>query len=309
MDVKSAFLNGYINEEVYVKQPPGFEDFKNPSHVFKLKKALYGLKQAPRSWYDRLSNFLREKGFEKGKVDKTLFIKKIKGHTLLVKVYVDDITFVSTNKDLFEEFSLMMQGEFEMSMMGKMNNFLGMQIKKLKNGIFINQSKYCIEVLKRFNMYNCKAMATSMGSITYVDQDESGVSSDITKYRGMIGSLLYLTTSHPNIMFSVCLCVRFQANQKETHLASVKIIMKYLKGTTNIGLWYPKGSVSDLIGYSDSDYAGSKTNQKNRSGTCHILGNALVSQSYKKQACVALSIAEAKYIASGSCCAQILWLK
>ena len=169
MDVKSAFLNGYINEEVYVKQPPGFEDFKNPSHVYKLKKALYGLKQAPRAWYDRLSNFLCEKGFVKGKVDKTLFIKKIKGNTLLAQVYVDDIIFGSTNKDLCEEFSIMMQGEFEMSMMGKLNYFLGLQIKQTKDGIFINQSKYCKELLKRFDMDSCKVMSTPMGSGTYVD--------------------------------------------------------------------------------------------------------------------------------------------
>lgn len=133
MDVKSAFLNGYINEEVYVKQPPRFEDFKHPSHVYILKKVLNGLKQAPRAWYDRLSNFLCEKGFEKGKVDKTLFIKKIKGNTLLVQVYVDDIIFGSTNNELCEEFALIMQGEFKMSMMGKMNYFLGLQIKQLKD--------------------------------------------------------------------------------------------------------------------------------------------------------------------------------
>jgi hypothetical protein len=309
MEVKSAFLNGYINEEVYVKQPPGFEDFKHPSHVYKLKKELYGLKQAPRAWCDRLSNFLFEHGFEKGKVDKTLFIKKIKNHTLLVQVYVDDINFGSTNKELCEEFSSIMQGEFEMSMMGKMNHFLGLQIKQLKDGIFINQSKYCKELLKRFDMDSCKAMSTPMGSGTYVDQDESGTSIDITKYRGMIGSLLYLTASHPDIMFSVCLCARFQANPKESHLMAVKRIMKYLKGTTNVGLWYPKGSVCNLLGYSDADYAGCKTDRKSTSGTCHILGNALVSWSCKKQACVALSTAEAEYIAADSCCAQILWLK
>jgi hypothetical protein len=170
-----------------------------------------------------------------------------------------------------------MQGEFEMSMMGKMNYFLGLQIKQLKDGIFINQSKYCKELLKRFDMDGCKAMSTPMGSGTYVDQDESGVSIDITKYRGMIGSLLYLMASRPDIMFSVCLCARFQANPKESHLTAVKRIMKYLKGTTNIGLWYPKGSVCKLIGYSDADYAGCKTDRKSTSGTCHILGNALVS--------------------------------
>ncbi|XP_050875171.1 secreted RxLR effector protein 161-like [Lathyrus oleraceus] len=190
-----------------------------------------------------------------------------------------------------------------MSMMGKMNYFLRLQIKQLKDGILINQSKYCKELLKRFDMDNCNTMSTLMGSGTYVDQDESSVSIDITKYRGMIGSLLYLTESHPDIMISVCLCVRFQANPKESHLISVKRIMKYLKGTTNVGLWYPKGSIFNLVGYSDVDYAGSKTDRKSTSGTCHILGNALVSWARKTQTCVALRTAESEYIAAGSCCA------
>ncbi|XP_050908075.1 uncharacterized mitochondrial protein AtMg00240-like [Lathyrus oleraceus] len=126
-------------------------------------------------------------------------------------------------------------------------------------------------------MDSCKAMSTPMGFETYVDQDESGVLIDITKYRRMIGSLLYLTASRPDIMFNVCLCARFQANPKESHLTAVKRIMKYLKGTTNVNLWYRKGSICDLVGYSDSDYAGCKTDRKSTSGTCHILGNALVS--------------------------------
>ncbi|XP_050889605.1 secreted RxLR effector protein 161-like [Lathyrus oleraceus] len=190
-----------------------------------------------------------------------------------------------------------------------MNYFLGLQIKQLKDGIYINQSKYCKELLKRFDMDSCKEMSTPMGSGSYVDQDESGVSIDITKYRCMIGSLLYLITSHPDIMFNVCLCARFQANTKESHLTDVKRIMKYLKGTTNVGLWYPKGSICSLVGYSDGDYAGSKTGRKSTSGTCHILGKALLSWACKKQACVALSTAEAEYIAAGSCYAQTLWLK
>lgn len=158
-------------------------------------------------------------------------------------------------------------------------------------------------------MDSCKQMSTPMRSETYVDQDESVTSIDITKYRGLIGSLLYLTASRHDIMFSVCLCARFQANPKESHLTAVKRIMKYLKGTTNVGLWYPKGSMCNLIGYSDADYAGCKTGRKSTSGTCHILGNALVSWACKKQTCVALSTAEAEYIAAGSSCAQILWLK
>ncbi|XP_050915603.1 secreted RxLR effector protein 161-like [Lathyrus oleraceus] len=158
-------------------------------------------------------------------------------------------------------------------------------------------------------MDSCKAMSTPMGSGSYVDQDESDVSIDIIKYRGMIGSLLYLIASRPDIIFSVCLCARFQANPKESHITAVKRIMKYLKGTTKVGLWYPKGSISKLVGYSDADYAGSKIDRKSTSGTYHILGNALVSWACKKQACVALSTSEAEYIAAGSCCAQILWLK
>ncbi|XP_050875078.1 secreted RxLR effector protein 161-like [Lathyrus oleraceus] len=143
-------------------------------------------------------------------------------------------------------------------------------------------------------MDSCKAMSTPMGSGTYVDQDESGVSIDITKYQGMIGSLLYLMASRLDIMLSVCLCARFQANPKELHLTAVKRIMKYLKGTTNVGLWYPKGSIFKLVGYSDADYTRSKTDRKSISGTCHILGNALVSWACKKQVCVALSTAEAE---------------
>ncbi|XP_050887256.1 secreted RxLR effector protein 161-like [Lathyrus oleraceus] len=193
--------------------------------------------------------------------------------------------------------------------MGKMKYFLGLQIKQLKDGIFINQSKYCKELLKRFDMDSCKAMYTPMGSGTYVDQDESGVSIDITKYQGMIGFVLYLTVSHLDIMFSGCLYAQFQANPKESYLTAVKRTMKYLKGTTNVGLWYPKGSICDLVGYSDSDYAGCKIDRKSTSGTCHILGNALVYWVCKKESCVALSTAEAEYIAVGSCCAQILWLK
>lgn len=169
--------------------------------MYKLKKALYGLKQAPRAWYDKLSNFLCEHSFEKVKVDTTLFIKIINHHTILVKIYVDDIIFGSTNESLCEEFSTIMQGEFEMSMMGKLNYFLGLHIKQTKNEIFINQSKYCKELLKIFDMDACKDIIAPMGEGTYLDHDESGTPIDITKYRGMIGSLLYLTTSRPYHIF------------------------------------------------------------------------------------------------------------
>ena len=309
MDVKSAFLNGFIMEEVYVEQPPGFENHLYPNHVYKLEKALYGLKQAPRAWYERLSKFLIEKGFSRGNVDTTLFIKHKAQDILLVQIYVDDIIFGATNESLCKEFAKLMQGEFEMSMMGELNYFLGLQIKQCQDGIFVNQVKYTKELLKRFNMESAKSAKTPMSTSTKLDADEGGNKVDITMFRGMIGSLLYLTASRPDIMFSVCLCARFQANPKESHLTAVKRILRYLIGTQQLGLWYPKASSKLLIGYSDADFAGSKTDRKSTSGACQFLGHSLVSWSSKKQNSVALSTAEAEYIATGSCCAQVLWMK
>ncbi|GKV48215.1 hypothetical protein SLEP1_g55041 [Rubroshorea leprosula] len=172
MDVKSAFLNGYIQEEVYVEQPLGFEDSSYPNHVYKLSKALYGLKQAPRAWYERLSSFLLANGFSRGRVDTTLFVKNKGQDILIVQIYVDDIVFGATNDFLCQEFSKAMQGEFEMSMMGELNFFLGLQIKQSKEGIFINQSKYTKEMLKKFGMETCKPIATPMSTSINLDKDE-----------------------------------------------------------------------------------------------------------------------------------------
>src|SRR5436853_7195778 len=255
MDVKSAFLNGKIKEEVYVEQPPGFEHEILTNHVYKLKRALYGLKQAPRTWYDRLKTFLLQSNFVIGKVDTTLFIKHVGNDILIIQIYVDDIIFGSTNDILCKEFSQTMQQEFEMSHMGELNYFLGLQIKQLKNGTFINQSKYANELLKRFGMYNSGSKKTPMGTTTMLDKDESGKSVDQKLYRGMIGSLLYLTTSRLDIMFSVCICATYQSNPKESHLKSVKRILRYLKHTTDFGLFYPNSCEFDLLSYSDADFA------------------------------------------------------
>ncbi|KAG5561088.1 hypothetical protein RHGRI_004190 [Rhododendron griersonianum] len=309
MDVKSAFLNGFISEEVFVKQPPGFQNHEFPDHVFKLSKALYGLKQAPRAWYDRLSKFLIENGFSKGKIDTTLFIKTKDHDILVVQIYVDDIIFGATNESLCKDFAKCMQGKFEMSMMGELTYFLGLQIKQSTDGIFINQFKYIKDLLKKFDMEKAKPMGTPMSTSTKLNKDEMGKPFDEKKYRGMIGSLLYLTASRPDIMFSVCLCARFQSSPKESHYLAVKRIFKYLIGTPNLGLWYPKGTSIDLIGYSDADFAGCAIDRKSTSGTCQFLGDSLVSWFSKKQHYVALSIAEAEYVAVGSCCAQVLWMK
>ncbi|RVW90299.1 Retrovirus-related Pol polyprotein from transposon RE2 [Vitis vinifera] len=212
-------------------------------------------------------------------------------------------------QDQIIEFSKCMHSEFEMSIMGELNLFLGLQIKQLKEGTFINQAKYIRDLLKRFNMEEAKTMKTPMSSSIKLDMDEKGKSVNSTMYRGMIGSLLYLTASRPDIMYSVCFCARFQSCPKDSHLSVVKRILRYLKGTMDIGLWYPKGDNFELIGYSDVDFSGCKVERKSTSDTCHFLGHSLVSLHSKKQNSVALFTAEAEYIAADLCCAQILWMK
>ncbi|GJS09427.1 retrovirus-related pol polyprotein from transposon TNT 1-94 [Tanacetum coccineum] len=224
MDVKSAFLNGFINEEVYVAQPPGFIDFEKPDHVYKLKKALYGLKQAPKAWYDRLKAFLIKHEYKMGMVDNTLFTKKKSSNLIIVQIYVDDIIFGSTCQDMCDEFIKIMHDEFEMSMMDELNFFLGLQIKQMEDGIFFNQSKYIKEMLKKFGLEESKPMKTPMSSDTKLTKDEECESIDSTKYQGMIDSLLYRTASRPDIMFSVCLCACFQEAPKTSHLEAVKRI-------------------------------------------------------------------------------------
>ena len=309
MDVKSAFLNGKIEEEVYVAQPPGFEDPKHPDMVYKLNKALYGLKQAPRAWYDTLKDFLKSKGFKPGSLDPTLFTKTYDGELFVCQIYVDDIIFGCTDQRYSDEFAYMMSEEYQMSMMGELKFFLGLQIRQQRNGIFISQEKYLKDVLRKFGMQDCKGVKIPMPTNGHLCTDENGIDFDHKVYRSMIGSLLYLCASRPDIMLSVCMCARFQAAPKESHHLAVKRILRYLAHTPTLGLWYPKGSEFDLVGFSDADYAGDKVDRKSTSGTCHFLGRSLVCWSSKKQNCVSLSTAESEYIAAGSCCAQLLWMK
>jgi hypothetical protein len=202
MDVKSAFLNGPIKEEVYVGQPPGFEDSEYPSHVYKLSKALYGLKQAPRAWYECLRDFLITNGFKVGKAGPTLFTKTIAKDLFIYQVYVDDIIFGSTNKSTCEEFSRIMIQKFEMSMMRELKYFLGFQINQLQEGTFISQTMYIQDILNKFGMKNAKPNKTPMGTNGHLDLDMGGKFVDQKVYRSMIGSLLYLCASRPDIMLS-----------------------------------------------------------------------------------------------------------
>ncbi|GJU32677.1 retrovirus-related pol polyprotein from transposon TNT 1-94 [Tanacetum coccineum] len=256
MDVKTAFLNDILREEVYVSQPDGFKDKDNLNHVYKLKKALYGLKQAPRAWYDLLSKFLLSQEFSKGTMDPTLFIRRQDKDILLAQIYVDDIIFAFTTPELCDQFSKITCSKFKMSMMGKISFFLGLQISQSPKGIFLNQSKYALEYLKEYDMESCDPVDTPMVEISKLDEDTQGKAVDPIHYRGMVGTFMYLTPSRPDLTFVVCMCARYQAKPIVNHLHVVKGIFKCLRGTVNRGLWYLKDSSIALTAYADADHAG-----------------------------------------------------
>ncbi|GJU99457.1 putative ribonuclease H-like domain-containing protein [Tanacetum coccineum] len=265
IDVKSSFLYGKIKKEIYVCQPPGFEDPNFLDRVYKVEKALYGLHQAPRAWYETLSTYLLDNRFQRGKIDKTLFIRRVKSDILLVH--------------------------------------------QKEDGIFISQDKYATEILKKFSFSDVKTANTPMKTHKPLLKDADGKDVDEHIYRLMIGSLMYLTSSRPDIMFVVCVCARFQVNPKVSHLHAVKRIFRYLKGQPKLGIWYPKDSPFDLVAYTNSDYAGASLDRKSTTGGCQFLGCRLISWQCKKQTVVANSTTEAEYVVASSCCGQVLWIQ
>ncbi|GJU23751.1 retrovirus-related pol polyprotein from transposon TNT 1-94 [Tanacetum coccineum] len=228
MDMKTAFLHGPLKEDVYVCQPKGFIDADHPSHVYKLKKELYGLKQAPRAWYDELSKFLLPNHFFKGIIDPTLFIRHFDDDILVVKVYVDDIIFVATNPRYSKLYFDLMKSRFEMSMMGEMMFFLGLQVNQSLSGIFINLFNYMLEILKKYEMKTCDPVGTLIEINDKLDLEKNGTLVDAMIYCSMIGALMYLTSSRPDIVHANCLCARYQAKLTEKHLKEM-LIMRYVK--------------------------------------------------------------------------------
>ncbi|GJV64500.1 putative ribonuclease H-like domain-containing protein [Tanacetum coccineum] len=279
MDVKTAFLNRDLQEE------------------------------ATRAWYDTLSKFLMATKFFKGAVDPTLFTCKTGKHVLLVQIYVDDIIFASSNPTACTIFSKEMNSKFQMSMMRQMLFFLGLQVSQSPRGIFINQAKYALEILKKYGMDLTDPVDTPMMDRLKLDEYLKGIPVDQTRFRGMVGSLMYLTTSRPDLVFVVYMCARYQAKPTKKHLEAIKRVFQYLRGTIHMGLWYPKDNAMALTAYADANHAGCQDTRRSTSGSAQFLREKLVSWSSKKQRSTTISTTEAEYIAMSGCCAQILWMR
>jgi hypothetical protein len=261
---------------------PQVSSSKYPDRVYKLLNVLYGLKQAPWAWYARLKTFLLEHEYVMWSVDKTIFTLNHDTDFLLVQIYVDDIIFVDSSHTLMSRFQEMIESEFQMSMMGELTFFLGLQVKQTKQATFVHQTKYTKDLMKKFNMAELKSVSTPMSSTASLGPYEDGEVVDQREYKSMIGSLLYLTVTRSDIHFVVGLCARFQASPRSSHRTAVQRIFRYLKYTPEFGIWYSASSSLDLVGFFDADFVGCVIDRKSTSMTCHFLRSFLVCWSSQK---------------------------
>uniref|UniRef100_A0A251UJX2 Putative ribonuclease H-like domain-containing protein n=1 Tax=Helianthus annuus TaxID=4232 RepID=A0A251UJX2_HELAN len=309
MDVKMAFLNGNLKEQVYIDQPEGYVKKGEERKVCHLKKALYGLKQAPRAWYIRIDEYFRSHGFKKCIYEHTLFTKISKHSRIIICLYVDDLILASDSLNMIEELKESMKCEFEMTDLGNLHYFLGMEVNYDNGNIMPSQQKYARNLLEKFKMENCHALSTPMEYGLKLSKEDPGDEVDQNIYRSLVGCLMYLTNTRPDILFAVNKLTQFMERPKKSHWEARKRILRYIKGTTNHGIIYSKGSKGKLVGFSDSDYAGSIDDSKSTSGYVFHLGSGAVAWQSKKQKVVALSSTEAEYIALSQAGCQALWLK
>ncbi|GAA0167068.1 transmembrane signal receptor [Lithospermum erythrorhizon] len=308
LDVKSAFLHGELTEDVYVDQPRGYEEKGKEDHVYKLYKALYGLKQAPRAWYSKIDSHFSKEGFNKCSSEQTLFTKRSSnGRVVIVSLYVDDLIYTGNDENLMMRFKKSMVREFDMSDLGLMSYFLGIEVMQRETGIFICQKRYTEELLKRFGMINSNPVGNPIVPGTKIGKDIGGKQVDETYYKQMVGSLMYLTSTRPDIMFATSLISRFMSKPTELHFQVAKRILRYLKGTIQFGIYYKNHGKLDV--YTDSDYAGDLEDRKSTSGYVTIMSSGAVTWCSKKQPIVTLSTTEAEFVAATVCTCQVLWMK
>ncbi|KAJ4716700.1 Retrovirus-related Pol polyprotein from transposon TNT 1-94 [Melia azedarach] len=309
MDVKSAFLNGVLEEVVYIQQPTGFEVKGQEDKVLKLRKALYGLKQAPRAWNSRIDKYFQKNGFTKCPYEHALYIKIKDEDILIVCLYVDDLIFTGSNPSLFDDFKNTMTKEFEMTDIGLMAYYLSIEVKQEEDGIFISQQRYTKEILKKFKMKNCKPISTPIECGVKLSKHEEGEKVDSTFFKSLVGCLRYLTCTRPDILYATRLVSRYMKTPTTTHFKAAKRILRYLKGTTNFGLFYSCSDNFELVGYSDSDWAGDTDDRKSTTGFVFFMGGTAFTWMSKKQPIVTLSTCEAEYVAATSCVCHAIWLR
>ena len=310
MDVSSAFLNGVVDEELYLTQPEGFVQTSSEQMFCKLNKAIYGLKQAPKCWNLCLDSFLKELNFKQSTGDSCIYTRNKNNVHCILGVYVDDIIISSESLDVINDIKLSLSSHFQMKDLGVLKYFLGINVEQKENGIFLHQANFVNAMLSKFNFENCKSVATPVDISNSLDlAKEEDKLFDTQTYQSAVGSLLYLSTrTRPDINFAVCNVAKYSSKPTEKHWVAVKQIFRYLRGTTSLGLLYSRQQCNNFVGFSDSDWAGDRSDRKSTSGYCFQLSNSLISWRTHKQTCVALSTAEAEYIALAGTAQEAVWL-
>lgn len=259
-------------------------------NVYKLHKALYGLKHAPRAWFSRIEDYFIKEGFVNSQNEETIFLKINKlGNILFVSVYVYDLIDTGDEVSMTRDFKKSMQKEFDITDLGKMRYFLGIEVLQTSHRIHISQEKYALEILKRFGMENCNAVCNPMVPGSKLDMDDGGECIDQTFYKQIIGSLIYITMTRPDLQFVVSLLSRFMAKPTQLHLQAAKRVLRYLSGTMDFGIWYKRGGAGEILVYTDSDFAGDVDSRKSTFGYVFLMDDAAVAWSSKKQLIVTLS--------------------
>ncbi|WOH04396.1 hypothetical protein DCAR_0623805 [Daucus carota subsp. sativus] len=283
MDVKNAFLHGELDRVIYMEQPRGFESKERSDYVCKLRKALYGLRQAPRAWYGKIGEFLVESGYQVTSADSSLFVKSKQGKLTIVLVYVDDLIITGDDIDEIERTRSNLSVRFQMKELGELKHFLGLEIEQTKDGLFLCQLKYARDLLGKFGMLECKPVPTPMVPNSKLCSEEGQELKDGTVYRQLVGSLIYLTLSRPDISYAVGVISRFMQNPRKPHFEAAKRILRYIKGSIDYGLLYKKNEDCELAGYCDADYAGDCDTRRSTTGYVFTLGSTAISWCSKRQ--------------------------
>ena len=311
LDVHNAFLHGVLEEEVYMRQPPGYQDKLHPNYLCKLDKALYGLKQAPRAWYHRLSMKLQALGFKPSKGDTSLFFYRKGGLIMYILIYVDDIIVASSSPEGTKVLLQALMSDFALKDLGELHYFLGIEVSKVRDGIVLSQAKYANDVLKRTGMQQCKPASTPMSASEKLSAYEgTPVSAEgSTRYRSIVGALQYLTLTRPDISFAVNKVCQYLHALTTVHWTTVKRILRYLKNTTRLGIRIARSPSSLVSGFSDADWAGDVDDRRSTGGFAIFFGSNLVSWSARKQVTVSRSSTEAEYKAMANATAEIIWIQ
>ena len=312
MDVKNAFLQGELEDEVYMRPPPGMEDMVKPGNVLRLKKAIYGLKQSPRAWYHKLSTTLNGRGFVKSEADHTLFTLTSKQGIVVILIYVDDIIITGSNKEGIISTKAFLKSSFDIKDLGELKYFLGIEICRSKEGFFLSQRKYTLDILNEAGKLGARVAKTPLEEgykVLREGEIEDTPFGDFKLYRRMVGKLIYLTITRPDICFAVNQVSQYMQAPKVHHWNMVERIMRYLREAPGQGVWMGCNKSTEIVGYCDADWAGDRVDRRSTTGYCTFIGGNLVTWKSKKQKVVSCSSAEAEYRAMRKLTSELIWIR